>query len=63
MIYTQFSDLKDVFFSKLEARTSWGRNQVMEIFRDACIEVLEARLNEAKKMKEQLTNDMEAPPW
>jgi hypothetical protein len=39
-------EIQEVFFSKLGAKTGWGRNEIQALYKDAIIEVLANHINE-----------------
>jgi hypothetical protein len=34
------NEIQELFFSKLEAKTGWGKNDIKDLYKDCVIEVL-----------------------
>ena len=39
--------IQDIFHAKLQAKTGWGRNEIMDIYRDSVNEALVEMMDEA----------------
>lgn len=46
--------IQDIFHSKLQAKTGWGRNEIMDLYRDSVNEALIEMMDEAD-------NDIQPP--
>ncbi len=47
-----FKDLKNIFYSKLESKTSWGKEEVKKIFSDSFIEYVDKYVDLSKDKEE-----------
>jgi hypothetical protein len=43
--------IKEIFYNKLQAKTGWGKNEVMELYVDAVNEALIEKINGEKYVK------------